>query len=152
MFFFRIACDCPKGDLQRNPPIFPQHCHDETGECYCRGPINGIEYSETPRGCEEASKQNDFFTILPQSFLFSFFHICRREKLESFQQGTKTNAKLLNGTSSQNLVLLNMLRAETVNSTEKLTTKMEVEGEYPAFKTHVDAFFFYNFRRKSMRK
>lgn len=48
------TCDCPKGDLQRNPPIFPQHCHDETGECYCRGPINGIEYSETPRGCEEA--------------------------------------------------------------------------------------------------
>ena len=62
------------------------------------------------------------------SFFFFIYVFYTWEKQEQFlEQGTKTNGKI-NGINSQNLLLLNMLRAETVNLTEKLGTKGERES------------------------
>ena len=54
-YFWRLACDCPKGDPLWVPPILAQQCK-EGGECYCPS-YNGKTHSKTERGCVESSKQ-----------------------------------------------------------------------------------------------
>ena len=54
-YFWRLACDCPKGDPLWVPPILAQQCKED-GECYCPS-YNGKTHSKTERGCVESSKQ-----------------------------------------------------------------------------------------------
>ena len=64
-FFWRLACDCPKGDPLWVPPILAQQCKED-GECYCPS-YNGKTHSKTERGCVESSKQ-DILSNLHYSF------------------------------------------------------------------------------------
>ena len=61
-YFWRLACDCPKGDPLWVPPILAQQCKED-GECYCPS-YNGKTHSKTERGCVESSKQTFYLTYI----------------------------------------------------------------------------------------
>lgn len=55
---FKIACDCPRGDLRNVPPILPQRC-TENGDCFCPDSADGSKYVPTDRGCKLLSELTD---------------------------------------------------------------------------------------------